>query len=284
MTACPSRAQLARLLAERLPEEEEDELASHLEACPVCQQVLEELTAAPVLGDSQATTFTVGVSKPTGLDTPTPSDATNPLDVDFRRHLQEQLESEVTPHHHAALTGERKPALGTLDTQLPVIPGYEILKELGRGGMGVVYKARHVKLNRLVALKMILAHEFAPAPHLSRFLVEGEMIARLQHPNIVQIYHVGQHRGRPFFELEYIAGGTLAGLLKNGSPPPAAAVRLVQQLANAVQYAHSQGIVHRDLKPANILMQKDEGGGAPTSDSSFNLPPSSFLPKITDFG
>jgi WD40 repeat protein len=289
MTACPSRAQLHRLLAEQLPEEEEAELASHLEACPVCQQVLEELTAAAVLGDSQATPFAVAASDTTDLETPAPNDATNPLDVDFRRHLQEQLATGAMPHHHAALAGEREPAPGTLAAELPVIPGYEILKELGRGGMGVIYKARHVKLNRLVALKMILADEFAPAPHLPRFLVEGEMIARLQHPNIVQIYHVGQHRGRPFFELEYVAGGTLAGLLKNGSLPPAAALRLVQQLANAVQYAHSQGIVHRDLKPANILMHKDEGQGArgePESESSSSLAPhpSPLIPKITDFG
>src|SRR5262249_46214621 len=159
------------------------------------------------------------------------------------------------PQHCAALAGEREPAPGPFETELPVIPGYEILNELGRGGMGVVYKARHVKLNRLVALKMILADEFAPAPHLSRFLIEGEMIARLQHPNIVQIYQVGQHRGRPFFELEYVAGGTLAGRLKNGPLAPATALRAVQQLANAVQYAHSQGIIHRDLKPANVLLQ-----------------------------
>src|SRR5262245_14043709 len=269
---CPSRAQLDRMLAERLPEEEEDELASHLESCPVCQQILEELTAAPVSGDSLATPFAAGASNTTAVDTPAPNDATNLLDANFRRHLQEQLATEAMPQHLAVLAWERKPAPGTLETELPVIAGYQILKEVGRGGMGVVYKARHVKLNRLVALKMILADEFAPAPHLSRFLVEGEMIARLQHPNIVQIYQVGQHRGRPFFELEYVAGGTLAGLLRNNPLPPATAVRLVGQLANAVQYAHSQGIIHRDLKPANVLLQKDE------SQSS------SLVPKIADFG
>ena len=273
MTTCPSRAQLDRLLAERLPEEEEDKLASHLETCPLCQKILEELTAAPVVGDSsQSTPFAAGASNTTAVTTPVPNDATNLLDVDFRRHLQKQLATEATPHPRAAVAGERKPSPGTIEIELPVIPGYEILRELGRGGMGVVYKARHVKLNRLVALKMILADEFAPAPHRSRFLVEGEMIARLKHPNIVQIYQVGQHRGHPFFELEYVAGGTLAGLLKNGPLPSATAVRLVGQLANAVQYAHSQGIVHRDLKPANVLLQKDESQ------------PSSFAPKIADFG
>jgi eukaryotic-like serine/threonine-protein kinase len=271
MTACPSRAQLHRLLAEQLPEEEERELASHLEACPACQQVLEVLTAATVL-DSQVKPFEVDGSSKTAVESPAPSGGTFQLDVDFRRHLQEQLATEVTPRDSVAVNGEREPAPVRLETELPEIPGYEIRKELGRGGMGVVYKARHIKLNRLVALKMILADGFAPAPHLARFLVEGEMIARLQHPHIVQIYQVGQHRGRPFFELEYVAGGTLAGLLKNGSLPLAASLRLVQQLANAVQYAHSQGIVHRDLKPANVLLQKDES------------PSSSFVPKITDFG
>jgi len=142
------------------------------------------------------------------------------------------------------------------------VPGYEILGELGRGGMGVVYKARQVGLNRLVALKMILAGSHAGPDELERFRTEAEAVARLQHPHIVQIYEVGEQRGLPYFSLEFCPGGSL-----NGTPLPAAdAAQVVRALAAAMHAAHEQGIVHRDLKPANVLLGK---GG---------------VPRITDFG
>jgi WD40 repeat protein/tRNA A-37 threonylcarbamoyl transferase component Bud32 len=147
-----------------------------------------------------------------------------------------------------------------------IIPGYEILGELGRGGMGVVYKARQVKLRRLVALKMILAGAHARADDLVRFKAEAEAVARLQHPNIIQIYEVGEHDGLPYFSLEFCAGGSLAARL-NGTPLPAPeAAQLIETLARAVHAAHQQQVVHRDLKPANILLTADG------------------RPKITDFG
>jgi serine/threonine protein kinase/WD40 repeat protein len=177
------------------------------------------------------------------------------------------------------------------------VPGYEILAELGRGGMGVVYKARHTALKRLVALKMILAGGYAGAAEVARFRSEAEAVARLQHPGIVQIYEVGEVDGRPFFALEFVEGGSLAEQL-DGTPLPARpAAHLVKQLAQAMHAAHQRGIVHRDLKPANVLLQgkaenpnpksearnpKSEHGGRTVSGLGFWL--SAFSPKVTDFG
>jgi tetratricopeptide (TPR) repeat protein len=146
------------------------------------------------------------------------------------------------------------------------LPGYQILDELGRGGMGVVFKARHLALKRLVALKMVLDGGLAGTHQLVRFKKEAEAVARLQHPNIVQVFDVGETDGRPFFSLELVDGGTLAGKLQNGPMAARSAARLAETLARAVHYAHERGIVHRDLKPANILLMKDG------------------TPKITDFG
>src|SRR5439155_2815046 len=136
------------------------------------------------------------------------------------------------------------------------VPGYDLLGEIGRGGMGVVYKARQVKLNRVVALKMVLAGAHAGALQLARFFPEAEAVARLQHPNIVQIYEVGEHDGLTFFSLEFVEGGSLDGRLRGTPLPPREAARLVETLARAVHAAHRQGVVHRDLKPANILLSR----------------------------
>jgi tRNA A-37 threonylcarbamoyl transferase component Bud32 len=137
------------------------------------------------------------------------------------------------------------------------VTGYEILGELGRGGMGVVYKARHVKLGRLVALKMILSGAHAGEGDLARFRMEAEAIARLQHPNIVQIYEIGEQDGRPFLALEFCGGGSLEKKLGGGPLPPKEAARLAETLAQAMHAAHEAGVVHRDLKPANVLLTKD---------------------------
>jgi eukaryotic-like serine/threonine-protein kinase len=153
----------------------------------------------------------------------------------------------------------------SFDTRLSP-PGYELLGELGRGGMGVVYKARQTALKRLVALKMILAGGHAGAQDRARFRVEAEAIARLQHPHIVQIHEVGEHDGNPFFSLEFIDGGSLVQVLSGNPLPGPRAAGLVEALARAMHFAHQRGIVHRDLKPANVLM---------TADGQ---------PKITDFG
>jgi serine/threonine-protein kinase len=161
----------------------------------------------------------------------------------------------------AAGCAERPGAAGSV-----AVPGYEIESVLGRGGMGVVYKARHLALKRTVALKMVLAGGHSGPHQVARFRVEAEAVARLQHPNIVQIHEVGEAGGLPYCALEFVEGGNLAGKLEGKPLSAREAARLVESLARAVQLAHSRNVVHRDLKPANVLLAADG------------------TPKITDFG
>jgi WD40 repeat protein/tRNA A-37 threonylcarbamoyl transferase component Bud32 len=148
----------------------------------------------------------------------------------------------------------------------PNVPGCEILSELGRGGMGVVYKARQIRLNRLCAVKILLPEKHTGAEARARFLAEAETIARLDHPNIVQIYDLGEHEGLAYFQMEYIEGGSLARRLDGTPWVPEPAARMVAQLARAVAEAHRLEIVHRDLKPGNVLFKDDD------------------TPKVVDFG
>jgi serine/threonine-protein kinase len=198
------------------------------------------------------------------------------LDALFPSSQQQGASSPVTPP----------------DGKLPQIPGYEVERELGRGGMGIVYRARQLRLNRRVALKMLLTGSAARPEDRERFRREAEAIAALHHPNIVQLYEVGDVDGRPYFTMELVEGSSLADYIHGATQPTAVAAALVATLADAIHAAHQSGIVHRDLKPGNILLQqKDEGGRMQDeknqnhpSDSSFILHPSSFIPKITDFG
>jgi serine/threonine-protein kinase len=143
---------------------------------------------------------------------------------------------------------------------------FELLSEIGRGGMGVVYKARQKELDRVVAVKMILASHLASAEHVRRFHVEARAAARLRHSNIVHIHEVGQQHGQHFFAMDYIEGESLAQRIARGPVPIDTVVRLVATVARAVEQLHQQGIVHRDLKPSNILLDRDE------------------QPYVTDFG
>jgi serine/threonine protein kinase len=181
----------------------------------------------------------------------------------------------------------------------PSVPGYEILGELGRGGMGVVYKARQVSLDRVVALK-VLRGGSATAEELARFRVEARALARVQHPNVVQVFDLGEADGRPYLALEYVSGGSLRQHLTGVPQPPRAAAELVEQVARGVEAIHQAGIVHRDLKPGNVLLQEDLTPGRKDAkeeskeDQAFALRSTlaglaalretSFTPKVADFG
>src|SRR5262249_2708701 len=143
----------------------------------------------------------------------------------------------------------------------PSVPGYEILAEVGRGGMGVVYKARHLQLNRVVALKMVLAGGHAGPAERARFRAEAEAVARLPPPRVGPSYEGGGHGGLPFCALEFVDGGSLDQRLTGAPLTPSDAAGLVEQLARAVAAAHRAGVVHRDLKPANVLLAS--GGRKP---------------------
>jgi serine/threonine protein kinase len=143
---------------------------------------------------------------------------------------------------------------------------YELLEEIARGGMGIVFRARQTSLARIVAIKMILAGQFATQEQALRFRAEAEAAARLRHPNIVAIFETGEADRQPFIAMEYVPGGNLSSLVRDGPVPPKQAAALVKTIAEAIDYAHQQGLLHRDLKPSNILL--DETG----------------QPRITDFG
>ena len=195
-------------------------------------------------------------------------------------HEQPQPTTERGPDLHAATqafvaddgprtllqTSEQLALAAALSAGQQTVPGYEILGEIGRGGMGVVYKARQIQANRIVALKMILGGSHAGATDRERFRIEIEATAQLQHPGIVQVYEVGEHHGLPYFSMELCEGGALTKLSKGRPQPPHVAAGIVERIARAVEIAHCHGIVHRDLKPGNILISRDGS------------------PKVGDFG
>jgi serine/threonine protein kinase len=211
------------------------------------------------------------------------------------------LGSGLPPAPEATLDSATWPATAPVRGAVPAgsgwpkVPGFEVLGELGRGGMGVVYQARQCGLNRLVALKMMRSGAGASAEELARFRAEAEALARLHHPNIVQVHHIGEAGGHPYIALEFVPGGSLAEQLAGAPLPPRRAAELTQTLARAIQAAHEQGVIHRDLKPANILLQKtsttdhtdstDKEKNAGSSPSVLSVQSVvDFLPKITDFG
>jgi eukaryotic-like serine/threonine-protein kinase len=192
----------------------------------------------------------------------------------FAERIRRQLElHEVLTSEDvgsATLTGSQRLQHGDEVAPEPeapfVAPGYRLLGELGRGGMGAVYKAWQVRLKRIVAVKVLRADAYANAAAAARFQAEAEAAARFQHPNVVQVYEVGEHDGMGYLVLEYVAGGGLDRRLAESLPDPRDSAKQMATLARAIHFAHQRGIIHRDLKPANILLT-EEG-----------------IPKITDFG
>ncbi len=254
LRTCPTSDLLRRLLADQLGEVLEDTIGEHVEGCETCQEELERLTAETVQPGGRS--FLSG----------------SPRDhVEVNTNFLDVLKQEPPASLLGRGKGWTEPAATlpatvehTADRLAP--DGYQILDEVGRGGMGVVYKAWHRRLGRPVALKMILAGVHAAPRALDRFRREAESIARLQHPNIVQIFDFGEHDGRPYLALEFVEGGSLAQHLGGKAQTARRTAEFVGELARATHAAHLAGIVHRDLKPANVLL----------TDSG--------VPKITDFG
>jgi outer membrane protein assembly factor BamB/tRNA A-37 threonylcarbamoyl transferase component Bud32 len=184
--------------------------------------------------------------------------------------LAEPLRAHAPAPSNSADTGSQAPTLAPAGPS--PAPGvgsfgdYELLEEIARGGMGVVYKARQISLNRIVALKMILSGQLASDADVERFYREAQTAASLQHPNIVAIHEVGQQDGQHYFSMDYVEGRSLAEIVRAHPLPPAQAARYVQAIALAIHYAHQQGTLHRDLKPANVLIDQAD------------------QPRVTDFG
>lgn len=169
----------------------------------------------------------------------------------------------IPPTQHSGTPAVSTPQIGA---KIKYFGDYELLDEIARGGMGVVYRARQVRLNRTVALKMILSGQFAGEADVQRFQTEAEAAAQLDHPGIVPVYEVGEHEGHHFFSMGLVDGDSLAARIADGPLPAKEAAALVRRIADAIQYAHSKGVIHRDLKPANILLDEDS------------------QPRVTDFG
>jgi WD40 repeat protein/tRNA A-37 threonylcarbamoyl transferase component Bud32 len=233
----------------QLPRRPAEVVCHHLATCPECQAAAERL--------DQATDGLIRslrrAARPTAVDT--------------------TVSTFCPASSEAEIIGVPLPLPGR-------IAGYDVLEELGRGGMSVVYKARQPYPGRLVALKMILAGVHADTVRRARLLAEADALARLRHPHIVQVYEVGQHQGVPFLSLEYLNGGSLAQQLQGVPQPSRAAASLVETLARALHHAHQHGVVHRDLKPSNVLLQRK----SETAESKAGFRIADFDPKVSDFG
>jgi serine/threonine-protein kinase len=253
---CLSEQELLAFHLGTLPESEVDRVADHLDGCPHCEAAAQQFDRAidPLVG---------------ALRNPRPEDS-------LRGSSRQETAPDLAQPEH-----------------WPELPGYEVLGPLGRGGMGVVYRARQMRLKRQVALKRLYHGDDRS---LARARGEAEALARLQHPGIVQIHEIVEHQGVAYLALELVEGGPLRAKLQGKPQAPRESAELVAALARAIHHAHLQGVVHRDLKPANVLLAGAGGLAVPDSTSSFgdNKDPiktkaareglAGLVPKITDFG
>ncbi len=262
-TACPDRGRLLRFLEDPSPGADDLAIVAHVEGCAACRTELERLAATTELSGLRVSRTVHDASADLSF-------LTDLKHLDLRR-----LSDQPAPQSHA-------------EDPLPAIPGYELLGELGRGGAGVVYHARHLGLRRPVAIKMLNRGLFPTEADRRRLRAEAEAVARLQHPNVVQLYETGEIGGSPYLVLEYVSGGTLESHLAGRPQPPRAAAALAITLARAVHAAHMKQIIHRDLKPANILLERDAEsveGDRRAQPGAWSGPPFAFgVPKIADFG
>ncbi len=256
---CISDADLRAFVLGMLPERVAQAVCRHLESCVPCEAAARRL-------DDLADPLVAGLQR---ACRPGPADG-----------------APTTAHTPADTPPGDGEAAGGAEAVLPrQLAGYTLLEEVGRGGMGVVYRAHQMHPAREVAVKVLLAGGHAGAERRARLLAEADAIARLQHPGIVQVYEVGTHDGLPFLALEYVGGGSLARTLGGVPQPTREAAALVEKLAGAIDHAHRAGVVHRDLKPANILLSvsREPGASAPSALApGWRL--NEAVPKITDFG
>jgi eukaryotic-like serine/threonine-protein kinase len=267
---CPSDEILAAFIFGELPEHVLDAIREHQETCSRCESRARKLddhvdpvieTIRRTISRKVAPDGTAGADEPVSLGATEGRERLRIADSGWpSRHDHGLTRSNIDSSEWSAVS----PTVESPTANQPRLPDYEIgVSLLGRGSMGVVYKARHLKLNRVVALKMI-AGKSSQASEL--FQIEAKAVARLQHPNIVQIFDIGNNDGQPFLALEFVEGGSLDQRIAGRPQPPRIAAEMVRTLALAADYAHRQGIVHCDLKPSNILITP-EG-----------------IPKIADFG
>ena len=269
MVKCPPNYSLENFLNDALTESEREAFAVHIEGCPQCQESLRSIT--------QQMPLSIRPHLLSALSESNHAPGCGDEKLEFLKELAQNLSAGQADPFRVEKSNS------TENKYPPNLDNYEILEELGRGAVGVVYRARHRELDRLVAIKMVSSQLELSRSAQQRFRQEAQAIARLRHPNIVQVYEIGQHNGCPYFSLELVEGDNLARWL-GGIPRRALeAAHIIEVLSRAIDYAHSRGIIHRDLKPANVLLgttakrlQEPKATNVHV-DFEFEL-------KITDFG